>query len=136
MVFIKNIMKLTQNLPKDELQNLYNTFGFEIYENPKSSTGYSLLKYPTNILPSENKSKDFETYQNVNREIFKFNEQNKIECNNPEIELFINKIATILPELRTLIDKKQHGTHAFDIFKHSSILSSMVGSRKLTLWQI
>lgn len=117
--FIKNIMKLTQNLPKDELQNLYNTFGFEIYENPKSLTGYSLLKYPTNILPFENKAKDFETYQNVNREIFKFNEQNKIECNNPEIELFINKIATILPEIRTLIDKKQHGTHAFDIFKHS-----------------
>ena len=129
--FIKDAFELTKNLNKQERQKVYDYFGFELYYNNEVNQiddnkyhKYGIIGYPVNLNNGKKLSQitNPETKQVVEKlreKVIKFSQNNNINCNNKEIENELNIIVKVFPELRTQIDKIQHSTHAFDIFKHS-----------------
>jgi len=122
--FIKDVLEIINKLSKEEQQKVFDYFGFELRKNSKTITGYSIVGYPVN-LNNGKKMSEIESFltrasvEQLRKKVIKFTDDNKIILNDKELELLINKIMKALPELRTTINKKQHKTHDFDIFKHS-----------------
>lgn len=123
--FIKDVLAKVKDLEPSERQKVYDYFGFELHKNPKNyKTGFSIIGYPVNLnngkklaeITDENTKKVVEALRS---DVIKFSENNKITCNNKEIEKELNEIASVLPEIRTMIGKNQHKAHDFDVFKHS-----------------
>ena len=46
-------------------------------------------------------------------------ENQAVFCNNKSIEKDLNNIFATFPELNSIVEKKQHGTHSFDVLTHS-----------------
>jgi len=122
--FVKDILDEVKGINKDELQKIFDYYGFELVENERSKNGYSIIGYPVNLnngkklaeITDENTKKIVEK---IRPKVIKFSENNKIISNNKEIEKELNDIVKVLPEIKTMIGKKQHQTHDFDVFKHS-----------------
>ena len=134
--FIKDVLSAVKDLPTNERQKVYDYFGFELYQNKMTKTGFSISGYPVNLnnghklaqITDENTKKVVEELRPL---VVKFSENNPITCSNKEIETNLNNIFDVLPELRTLIGKVQagnidengntvgNGSHDFDVFKHS-----------------
>ena len=54
-----------------------------------------------------------------------------VSCNNKNIENDLNNILAIFPELNSIVGKKQHGTHDFDVLKHSlKVMQKIVQNSK------
>ncbi len=128
--FIDDVRSVLKDIPKAERQKIFDIFGFEIRENNRAKTGFSLIGYPKK--PQKNINSDFKkTVKIIGKYVNKFNEDNFVQCNNKETEILLNNIIKVLPELRPQIGKVQagntrndgtrigEGSHDFDIFKHS-----------------
>ena len=123
--FIKDVVSKTDALPENEKRKVFDYFGFELQKNPKSTNEkFSLAGYPVNLNNGKKLAqiKSPETkavIESLRPDVIKFSENNKIHCNNEQAEKLLNEVIDVLPELRPTIGKRQHGTHDFDIFKHS-----------------
>ena len=122
--FIADTLSIVENLPQQERQKVFDYFGFDMRENKKNPTGFSLYGYPINI---ENNDKlaqitNEETKQAIELlkpKVIEFSENNTIKSKNKDIEHILNNILKTLPELCTIINRPQHGAHEYDVFKHS-----------------
>ena len=127
--FILDVLDKVKALSKTERQKVYDYFGFELHHNKENSTGFSITGYPVNLNNGKKLAqiKDSGTkavVEDLRPNVVRFSENNKIKCNNPQVERFLNEVIEALPELRTTIGKKQHGNgenygHDFDIMQHS-----------------
>ena len=122
--FIKNALNIVKDLNPKERQKVYDYFGFELHENKNNPTGFSIIGYPINLnngqkLAAITDPKTKSVVENLRPEVIKFSEQNRIICNNPDVQKLLNDIVDVLPELRTQIGKVQHKTHDYDVFRHS-----------------
>ena len=122
--FILDVLDKVKALPRTERQKVYDYFGFELHHNKENSTGFSITGYPVNLnngkkLAQIEDPRTKAVVEDLRPNIVRFSENNKIKCNNPEVERFLNEVIEALPELRTTIGKKQHGAQAFDVMQHS-----------------
>ena len=129
--FIKDTFNLVKDLSLQERQKVYDYFGFELHhnkfgtqvdDNPRHS--FDIQGYPINLNNGKKLAQitDHKTKEVVNKLrpfVIKYSENNKITCNNLQLEQVFNEILDVLPELRTEIGKSQHSTQDFDLFKHS-----------------
>ena len=129
--FIKNTFAIVKDLSDSERQKVYDYFGFELKHNKngtqvdrKSWHSFSIIGYPVNLNNGKKLAKieSLRTRAVVERlrsEVIKFSQNNFVSCSNKQIETYINELLSLCPELRTQIGRIQHGTHEFDVFKHS-----------------
>lgn len=122
--FITNVLKKVENLSPQERQKVYDYFGFDLYENNKTTLGHSIEGYPRNLNNGKKLAEitDPETkkvVESLRKDVIEFSEKNPIKCNNPEVEKILNDVIELLPELRATIGKTQHGSHHFDVMQHS-----------------
>ena len=134
--FISDVLEKTKNLDSNELQKVYDYFGFELVKNPKNmKTGYSIKGYPVNLnngkkladITDENTKV---VVEDLRKNVVKFSENNKIKASNKDIEKELNKLVEVLPEIRITIGKTQHASHDFDVFKHSLKVMQKVAQDK------
>ena len=128
--FINTVLEKTKDLPESEKQKVFDYYGFELLKNDTNKTGYTLYGYPVNLnnghkLAEISNTKTQAVVENLRTDVVRFSKNNKIKCENPQIEQFLNEIIDVLPEMRTMIGKAQHGNngtrgaHDFDVMKHS-----------------
>ena len=127
--FILDVLDKVKALPRTERQKVYDYFGFELHHNKENGTGFSITGYPVNLnngkkLAQIEDPRTKAVVESLRPDVVRFSENNKIKCNNPKVEQFLNEVIEALPELRTTIGKKQHGNgenygHDFDIMQHS-----------------
>ena len=128
--FFNDVYPLLKDLDKNKRQKIYDYFGFEFHHNKKGSIinekgiTYSITGYPANLhngkkLAQIKNEQIKEIIEQIRPLVIKFAENNKIHSNNEKIEIAINEVVKVFPEIRTLIGKQQHSTHDFDIMKHS-----------------
>lgn len=124
--FIKDVVeKLSKaDISDTEKQKVFDYYGFELHENPHNPTGYTIVGYPVNLNNGKKLAeiKDVKTknvVEDLRKNVIHFSENNKISVNNKDIQKLLNEVVDVLPELRTLIGKKQNDSHDFDVMKHS-----------------
>ncbi len=134
--FIKYTLNKVKNLSEKERQKVYDYFGYELYKNENASyktpdgTGFSITGYPVKLNNEEKLEQitDPDTrrvIKNLEKDVINFSQNNKVICNNKELQKEINDIIKVLPELRPAIGNIQagmngtEGSHEFDIFQHS-----------------
>ena len=122
--FIKDVLEKTKNLTREERQKVYDYFGFELHHNKNNETGFSITGYPVNL----NNGKKLAQIEDPNTkavveslrpDVIRFSENNKILCSNQSVQNLMNEIVEALPEIRTMIGKKQHSHQSFDVMQHS-----------------
>lgn len=122
--FIKTTLKKVKDLSPQERQKVYDYFGFELHHNKNNETGFSITGYPVNLnngkkLAQITDPATKQVVESLRSDVIKFSKENPIHCNDKNTEKFLNDIVDVLPELRPLIGKKQHGAHDFDVMQHS-----------------
>ena len=122
--FINNVLNIVSDLEKNEKQKVFDYFGFELVPNDNTEIGYSILGYPVNLnngkkLAKIENAQTQAVIEQLRQEVIKFSQENSIICSDKNLEADINKVLEFCPELRTQIDRVQHGKHEFDVFKHS-----------------
>lgn len=122
--FIKLVLEKTKELSSKERQKVYDYFGFELHHSKKNPTGYTITGYPVNLnngkkLAQITNLKTKEVVELLRPDVIKFSENNKVKCNNPEVERILNEIVDVLPELRVQLGKPQHRNHSYDVLQHS-----------------
>lgn len=128
--FINTVLEKTKNLPETERQKVFDYYGFELLKNDTNKTGYTLYGYPVNLnnghkLAEISDVKTKAVVEDLRNDVVNFSKNNRIKCENPRVEQFLNEIAEVLPEIRTMIGKAQHGNngtrgaHDYDVMKHS-----------------
>ena len=128
--FINTVLEKTKNLPETERQKVFDYYGFELLKNDTNKTGYTLYGYPVNLnnghkLAEINDVNTKAVVESLRNDVVKFSKNNRIKCENPQVEQFLNEIVEVLPEIRTMVGKAQHGNngtrgaHDYDVMKHS-----------------
>ena len=128
--FINTVLEKTKNLPETERQKVFDYYGFELLKNDTNKTGYTLYGYPVNLnnghkLAEISDVKTKAVVEDLRNDVVNFSKNNRIKCENPRVEQFLNEIVEVLPEMRTMIGKAQHGNngtrgaHDYDVMKHS-----------------
>ena len=123
--FIKTVLEKVKDLPHIERQKVFDYYGFELKANKgNKNTGYSINGYPVNLnngkkLAEITDSKTQAVVESLREDVIRFTENNRIKCENPTVEKFLNEIVEDLPEIRTIIGKMQHDTHKYDVMQHS-----------------
>ena len=123
--FIEIVLSKVKDLSSEERQKVFDYFGFELHHNNKGTQGkYSITGYPVNLnnghkLAMITDPKTRAVVENLRPDVIRFSEKNPIKCENKEVEKLLNEIAIAVPEIRTMIGKVQHGTHDFDLMKHT-----------------
>ncbi len=129
--FIIDVFNIVKDIKPEERQKVYDYFGFELHHNKNAIQVdsnkrhcFSITGYPINL----NNGKKLAQIDNPDTKrivetlrpyVIKYSKDNKINCNNKEIEEILNQIISVFPELRTQIGKIQHNIQDFDLFKHS-----------------
>ena len=128
--FINTVLEKTKELSETERQKVFDYYGFELLKNDTNKTGYTLYGYPVNLnnghkLAEISDVKTKAVVEDLRNDVVNFSKNNRIKCENPQVEQFLNEIAEVLPEIRTMIGKAQHGNngtrgaHDYDVMKHS-----------------
>ena len=128
--FINTVLEKTKDLSEAERQKVFDYYGFELLKNDTNKTGCTLYGYPVNLnnghkLAEINDVKTKAVVESLRNDVVKFSKNNRIKCENPQVEQFLNEIVEVLPEIRTMIGKAQHGNngtrgaHDYDVMKHS-----------------
>ena len=128
--FINTVLEKTKNLPETERQKVFDYYGFELLKNDTNKTGCTLYGYPVNLnnghkLAEINDVNTKAVVESLRNDVVRFSKNNRIKCENPQVEQFLNEIVEVLPEIRTMIGKAQHGNngtrgaHDYDVMKHS-----------------
>lgn len=124
--FKNDVQNLVSSLDNAEKMKVWDYFGFELKED---STGRTVMSgYPTLINNGE-KLKEIENpqtkeiIQQIKPYVKKFTEENAVVADgnhiSPQIADTLNDILHGLPELYSVIGKKQHQTHDYTIDVHS-----------------
>lgn len=129
--FIEKATKAMEGLSEGEQRKVMDYFGFEI-------TDGKLKGYPINAnngakLAEIKDKKTKKVVENLRQTVIDFSENNPIRTNlqNKELEQDINEILKGLPELRPMIGKVQHHTHAYTLDKHTlKVLQGVVNNPK------
>ena len=122
--FIRTVLDKVKHLSPNERQKVYDYFGFELHHNKINETGYSITGYPVNLNNGHKLSQitDPDTkavVEALRGDVIAYSRNNRIRCSDPQVETFLNDIAESLPEIHSMIGKKQHGAHDFDVMQHS-----------------
>jgi HD superfamily phosphodiesterase len=128
--FINDTFNIVKDLPSSERQKVYDYFGFELHKNKNGNSvdnskyNFSIVGYPVNLNNGKKLAQidDEQTKQVVEKlrpYVIQFSENNKITCNDKNIEANLNEVVKAFPEIRCEIDKLQHSTQDFDVMKHS-----------------
>ena len=123
--FVSDVLARVKNLSPNEQQKVYDYFGFELQKNENNkTTGYAIIGYPINLNNGKKLAEITDpgtkaVVEELRPDVVRFSEQNPIKCNNPQVEKLLNEIIDVMPEMRTEIGKKQHGSHDYDVFQHS-----------------
>ena len=128
--FINTVLEKTKNLPETERQKVFDYYGFELLKNDTNKTGCTLYGYPVNLnnghkLAEINDVNTKAVVESLRNDVVRFSKNNRIKCENPQVEQFLNEIVEVLPEIRTMVGKAQHGNngtrgaHDYDVMKHS-----------------
>ncbi len=131
--FIRDVIKITNNLSEKERQKLCNYFGFELCPDKDGVSGFSVFGYPVNssddnIQNKLNNKKQKEAFKALEAKVTEFLEANPVVCKSLSgedsgkiklIEQEINKIIRFFPELRMQIGEFSDSDDMHDIFKHN-----------------
>lgn len=129
--FVTKVTDAMKNLEPLEQQKVMDYYGFEI-EN-------GVLKgYPINLnngdkLAEISDRKTKNVVEKIRPLVVEFSEKNPIKVTNasPDFERDLNDILQGLPELRPMIGKAQHRTHAYTLDKHTlKVLQGVVSNPK------
>ncbi len=129
--FVAKVTDAMKNLEPLEQRKVMDYYGFEI-EN-------GILKgYPINLnngdkLAEIDSKKTKKVIENLRPFIIEFSEKNPIKVTNAStsFEKDLNDILQGLPELRPMIGKAQHRTHAYTLDKHTlKVLQGVVSNPK------
>lgn len=130
-VFVTKVTDAMKNLEPLEQRKVMDYYGFEI-EN-------GVLKgYPINLNNGDKLSeiasmKTRKVVENIRPLVIEFSEKNPIKVTNAsaDFEKDLNDILQGLPELRPMIGKVQHRTHAYTLDKHTlKVLQGVVSNPK------
>lgn len=130
-VFVTKVTDAMKNLEPLEQRKVMDYYGFEI-EN-------GVLKgYPINLNNGDKLSeiasmKTRKIVENIRPLVIEFSEKNPIKVTNAsaDFEKDLNNILQGLPELRPMIGKVQHRTHAYTLDKHTlKVLQGVVSNPK------
>ena len=130
-VFVTKVTDAMKNLEPLEQRKVMDYYGFEI-EN-------GVLKgYPINLNNGDKLSeiasmKTRKVVENIRPLVIEFSEKNPIKVTNAsaDFEKDLNDILQGLPELRPMIGKVQHKTHAYTLDKHTlKVLQGVVSNPK------
>lgn len=129
--FIDKATKAMEGLSEGEQRKVMDYFGFEI-------TDGKLKGYPINAnngakLAEIKDKKTKQVIENLRQTVIDFSENNRIETNLQDkgFEQDLNEILKGLPELRPMIGKAQHHTHAYTLDKHTlKVLQGVVNNPK------
>ncbi len=128
--FINTVLEKTKDLSDAERQKVFDYYGFELLKNDTNKTGCTLYGYPINLnnghkLAEINDVNTKAVVESLRNDVVKFSKNNRIKCENPQVEQLLNEIVEVLPEIRTMVGKAQHGNngtrgaHDYDVMKHS-----------------
>ena len=124
--FISVVREKTKGLSDIERQKVYDYYGFEIHHKKgrNQRKELTLTGYPVNLNNGQKLAEitDPQTravVESLREDVVRFSEKNPIKCNNKQIETFLNEVVEAMPEIRSMIGRKQHGTHDFDVMQHS-----------------
>ena len=128
--FINTVLEKTKDLSEAERQKVFDYYGFELLKNDTNKTGCTLYGYPVNLnnghkLAEINDVNTKAVVESLRNDVVKFSKNNRIKCENPQVEQLLNEIVEVLPEIRTMVGKAQHGNngtrgaHDYDVMKHS-----------------
>lgn len=129
--FVNKVTAEMKNLEPLEQRKVMDYYGFEI-EN-------GILKgYPINLnngdkLSEISSKKTKDVIENLRPLVVEFSEKNPIKVTNAssDFEKDLNDILQGLPELRPMIGKVQHKTHAYTLDKHTlKVLQGVVSNPK------
>lgn len=130
-VFVSKVTDAMKNLEQLEQRKVMDYYGFEI-EN-------GVLKgYPINLNNGDKLSeiasiKTRKVVEKIRPLVIEFSEKNPIKVTNAStsFEKDLNDILQGLPELRPMIGKAQHRTHAYTLDKHTlKVLQGVVSNPK------
>ena len=129
--FIEKATKEMAGLSEGEQRKVMDYFGFEI-------TDGKLKGYPINAnngvkLAEIKDTKTKQVIENLRQIVIDFSENNPVKTNlaNKAFEQDLNEILRGLPELRPMIGKAQHHTHAYTLDKHTlKVLQGVVNNPK------
>lgn len=130
-VFVTKVTDAMKNLEPLEQRKVMDYYGFEI-EN-------GVLKgYPINLNNGDKLSeiastKTRKVVENIRPLVIEFSEKNPIKVTNAsaDFEKDLNDILQGLPEIRPMIGKVQHRTHAYTLDKHTlKVLQGVVSNPK------
>ena len=118
--FIKDISSFTDNLDEEEKNKITEQYKFSIQKG-------KLIGYPT---PKTKAEGELET--KINELVTKYTKNNKLKVKNGSyIEKDLNTIFEYLPELKSIIGRKQHRGHSLTLDIHSlQVLSNITRSEK------
>jgi len=111
--FIEIVREKTKGLSDLEKRKVYDYYGFELHHNNRNVTGYSLTGYPVNLnngakLALIENPATKAVVESLREDVIRFSRDNKIKCNNPQVEQLLNEVLDGLPEIRTMVGKEQH----------------------------
>ena len=124
--FINDIKELVKNLDKKEQMKVWDYFGFEISSDSLEQTvmsGYPALINNGEKLMEINNPQTKEVIEKIKPYVKKFTLDNKVLPDgrfvSPQMAQTFNDMLNALPELYSLIGKKQHGTHDYTVDVHT-----------------
>ena len=124
--FISDIKELVKNLDKKEQMKVWDYFGFEISSDNSGQTvmsGYPALINNGEKLQEIANPQTKEIIGKIKPYVKKFTTDNKVlpdgKFVSPQMAKTFNDILTALPELYSVIGKKQHGTHDYTVDVHT-----------------
>lgn len=138
--FIQKARKAMENLDDIEKRRVMDYFGFELQDiAPSKSNGlrhtlHTMKGYPINVnngakLAEIESDETKKVIENVRKIVAEFSEDNGVKLvsksgaaltsEQKALEADLNEIFKGLPELRSIIGRKQHKTHVFSLDEHT-----------------
>lgn len=117
--FTQKAMNLMEGLEENERRKVMDYFGFEI--NNKKLKGYPINLNNGEKLQEIEQNKTKAVIERLRPIVKEFSEQNPITVvnGNKAFEKALNDVLSGLPELRPMIGKPQHKTHAYTLDLHT-----------------
>ena len=134
--FIQTTLQKLKGLSDNERQKVFDYFGFELHTysvktdklDPKGKPiyekHYTITGYPVNLnnghkLAQITNPETKSVVENLRPDVIRFSKNNRIKCENPQVETLLNELAEALPELHSIVGRVQHGSHQYDVLQHS-----------------
>lgn len=124
--FMNDIYKLVKYMDEDERNKVFDYFCFELYTAKDGSiamAGYPALINNGDKLSTIENPQTKEIIQQIKPYVKRFTQENRVLADGKFIDKdtaqTLNNILEVLPELHTIIGKKQHKTHDYTVDIHT-----------------